>query len=68
MCTNKLGKARWRSTGLKKARIIKIHNAQGGFCLLMGVPGTDKSVIKEFLKQHASKETLVVPTELKHFD
>lgn len=40
---------------------LKVHNAQGGFCLVMGVPGTGKSVIKESLKEHATKQTLVVP-------
>jgi len=39
---------------------LKVHNSQGGFCLLMGVPGTGKTVIKEFLKDHTSKQTLVV--------
>jgi MSHA biogenesis protein MshM len=39
---------------------LKVHNQQGGFCLVMGVPGTGKSVIKEFLKEHTTKQTLVV--------
>jgi MSHA biogenesis protein MshM len=39
---------------------LKVHNTQGGFCLVMGVPGTGKSVIKEFLKEHTSKQTLVI--------
>ncbi len=39
---------------------LKVHNSQGGLCLLMGVPGTGKTVIKEFLKEHTSKQTLVV--------
>jgi MSHA biogenesis protein MshM len=39
---------------------LKVHNSQGGLCLLMGVPGTGKTIIKEFLKDHASKQTLVV--------
>lgn len=39
---------------------LKVHNAQGGFCLVMGIPGTGKSVIKDFLKDNASKQTLVV--------
>jgi type II secretory pathway predicted ATPase ExeA len=37
-----------------------VHNNQGGFCLVMGMPGTGKSVIKEFLNNNASKQTLVV--------
>lgn len=39
---------------------LKVHSSQGGFCLLMGMPGTGKTVIKEFLKTNASKQTLVV--------
>ena len=39
---------------------LRVHNAQGGFCLVMGVPGTGKSVIKDFLKDNSSKQTLVV--------
>lgn len=39
---------------------LKVHNSQGGFCLLMGMPGTGKTVIKEFLKTHTQKQTLVV--------
>ena len=39
---------------------LKVHNSQGGFCLIMGVPGTGKTVIKEFLKNNTSKQTLVV--------
>lgn len=39
---------------------LKVHNSQGGLCLLMGMPGTGKTVIKEFLKEHTSKQTLVI--------
>lgn len=39
---------------------LKVHNSQGGLCLLMGAPGTGKTVIKEFLKEHTGKQTLVV--------
>ena len=39
---------------------LKVHNSQGGLCLLMGVPGTGKTVIKQFLKDHTAKQTLVV--------
>ena len=39
---------------------LKVHSSQGGLCLLMGVPGTGKTVIKEFLKENTSKQTLVV--------
>lgn len=39
---------------------LKVHNSQGGFCMVMGVPGTGKTVIKEFLKDNTNKQTLVV--------
>ena len=39
---------------------LTVHNNQGGFCLVMGMPGTGKTVIKEFLKENTSKLTLVV--------
>jgi type II secretory pathway predicted ATPase ExeA len=39
---------------------LAVHNNQGGFCLLMGMPGTGKTVIKEFLKENTAKHTLVV--------
>ena len=39
---------------------LTVHNNQGGFCLIMGMPGTVKTVIKEFLKENASKQTLIV--------
>lgn len=39
---------------------LKVHNSQGGFCLVMGVPGTGKTVIREFLKNHSPKQTLTV--------
>ncbi len=39
---------------------LKVHNSQGGFCLVMGVPGTGKTVIKEFLKHNTTKQTLIV--------
>ena len=38
-----------------------VHNSQGGFCLVMGLPGTGKSVIKDFLLDHLSpRQTLAV--------
>ena len=40
--------------------ILKVHCQQGGLCLLMGEPGTGKSVIKEALKQDASKRFVIV--------
>ncbi len=40
--------------------ILKVHAFQGGLCLLMGEPGTGKTVIKTAIKQHADKTTLVI--------
>jgi MSHA biogenesis protein MshM len=40
--------------------ILKVHSQQGGLCLLMGEPGTGKTVIKESFKQHAEKRIVVV--------
>ena len=39
---------------------LRVHCQQGGFCLLIGEPGTGKSVIKNALKQH-DPTRLVVP-------
>lgn len=39
--------------------ILDVHSQQGGLCLLMGEPGTGKSVIKEAIKAGASKRTTV---------
>jgi type II secretory pathway predicted ATPase ExeA len=39
---------------------LAVHNNQGGFCLIMGMPGTGKTVIKEFIINNTSKQTLVV--------
>lgn len=40
--------------------ILKVHNSQGGFCLLMGLPGTGKTIIKEFIQNNADKHSTVV--------
>ncbi len=40
--------------------ILKVHSQQGGLCLLMGEPGTGKSVIKEAIKKNADKRITVV--------
>lgn len=40
--------------------ILKVHAYQGGLCLLMGEPGTGKTVIKNAIKQSADKTSLVV--------
>jgi len=39
---------------------LRVHSQQGGLCLLMGEPGTGKSVIKEAIRQNADKRTVVV--------
>lgn len=38
---------------------LNVHNQQGGLCLVLGVPGTGKTVIKEFIKEEASKQQVV---------
>lgn len=40
--------------------ILEVHSQQGGLCLLMGEPGTGKSVIKDAIKNGANKRTTVV--------
>jgi MSHA biogenesis protein MshM len=40
--------------------ILKVHSQQGGLCLLLGEPGTGKSVIKEAIRQNADKRSVVV--------
>jgi len=40
--------------------ILKVHSFQGGLCLLMGEPGTGKTVIKGAIRQDADKTTMVV--------
>jgi len=39
---------------------LKVHNQQGGLCLVLGSPGTGKTVIKETIKQNADKRLIVV--------
>lgn len=40
---------------------LKVHNQQGGLCLVLGSPGTGKTVIRESLKENAdTKRTLTV--------
>ncbi len=39
---------------------MKVHSFQGGLCLLMGEPGTGKTVIKGAIRQDADKTTMVV--------
>lgn len=38
---------------------LRVHCQQGGLCLVVGVPGTGKSVLKRFLQQEAGKDQLV---------
>ncbi len=40
--------------------ILEVHSSQGGLCLLLGAPGTGKTVIKEAIKKNAAKRTTVV--------
>jgi MSHA biogenesis protein MshM len=40
--------------------VLKVHSFQGGLCLLMGEPGTGKSMIKNVINQKADKTTIVV--------
>lgn len=40
---------------------IKVHAQQGGLCLIMGEPGTGKSVIKEAILKHDPKR-MITPT------
>ena len=39
---------------------LKVHAQQGGLCLLMGEPGTGKTVIKEAIRRNADKRMVVV--------
>lgn len=38
---------------------LRVHCQQGGLCLVLGIPGTGKSVLKEYLQQSAGKRQLV---------
>lgn len=39
---------------------LRVHNQQGGLCLVLGSPGTGKTVIKESIKQTVDKRMIVV--------
>ena len=39
---------------------LRVHCQQGGLCLVMGEPGTGKTVIKEAIRQKADKRMVVV--------
>ena len=38
--------------------ILSVHSKQGGLCLLMGEPGTGKTVIKEHIKKSFVKHLI----------
>lgn len=38
---------------------LKVHSQQGGFCVVMGPPGTGKSVIRDALVKNADKRIMV---------
>ncbi len=40
--------------------ILSVHSYQGGLCLLMGEPGTGKTMIKTSINQKSDKTTMVV--------
>lgn len=40
--------------------ILKIHSFQGGLCLLMGEPGTGKTMIKKAIEQSIEKTSVVI--------
>jgi MSHA biogenesis protein MshM len=39
---------------------LMVHSRQGGLCLVMGEPGTGKSVVKESIRQKTDKRTVIV--------
>jgi MSHA biogenesis protein MshM len=39
---------------------VNVHSQQGGLCLVMGEPGTGKTVIKEAMRQNSDKRLLMV--------
>jgi type II secretory pathway predicted ATPase ExeA len=40
--------------------ILKVHSMQGGLCLLMGEPGTGKTIIKDAIKNESDKRMVTV--------
>lgn len=40
--------------------ILSVHSQQGGLCLIMGEPGTGKTVIKDAIRQKADKRSVIV--------
>jgi MSHA biogenesis protein MshM len=43
---------------LEVFEILKVHAQQGGLCLVLGEPGTGKSVLKEALLAHDPKRMI----------
>ncbi len=41
---------------------LRVHCQQGGLCVIVGEPGTGKSVIKHALCQHDPKRLITVAT------
>jgi type II secretory pathway predicted ATPase ExeA len=41
---------------------LRVHCQQGGLCMILGVPGTGKSMIKNALKQQSDSKKLLVVT------
>lgn len=39
--------------------ILKVHSSQGGLCMILGSPGTGKSILKSALQEKADKNTIV---------
>jgi len=39
---------------------LKVHSQQGGLCLVLGIPGTGKTVIKEHLETECDKRQVMV--------
>jgi MSHA biogenesis protein MshM len=39
--------------------ILKVHSTQGGLCLVMGIPGTGKTVLKKYIQESADKTMLI---------
>lgn len=39
--------------------MLKVHSTHGGMCLIMGIPGTGKTVLKEAIQELSGKKMLV---------
>lgn len=39
--------------------ILKVHSQQGGFCLILGEPGTGKTILKQHLLTHNPRDWIV---------